>query len=54
MTISGGHTQIVKVNSPLEMKILGETQDDAVGEAFDKMAKIMKVHDYLDSLTPYR
>ena len=41
LTISGGHTQIVKVNSYTEMEILGETIDDAVGEAFDKGAKLM-------------
>lgn len=41
MTISGGHTQIVKVNSFTEMEILGETTDDAVGEAYDKTAKIL-------------
>ncbi|MEG1266761.1 MAG: tRNA (adenosine(37)-N6)-threonylcarbamoyltransferase complex transferase subunit TsaD [Myroides sp.] len=41
MTISGGHTQIVKVNSFLDMEILGETTDDAVGEAYDKTAKIL-------------
>jgi N6-L-threonylcarbamoyladenine synthase len=41
LTISGGHTQIVKVKNPLEMKILGETLDDAVGEAYDKSAKIL-------------
>lgn len=41
LTVSGGHTQIVRVNSPYEMKILGETLDDAAGEAFDKAAKIM-------------
>ncbi|CEN36056.1 tRNA (adenosine(37)-N6)-threonylcarbamoyltransferase complex transferase subunit TsaD [Capnocytophaga cynodegmi] len=41
MTISGGHTQIVKVNNFFSMKILGETLDDAVGEAFDKTAKIL-------------
>ncbi len=41
LTVSGGHTQIVKVNSPLKMEVVGETQDDAVGEAFDKGAKIM-------------
>ncbi len=41
MTISGGHTQIVKVNDYFQMKILGETLDDAVGEAFDKSAKLM-------------
>lgn len=41
LTISGGHTQIVQVNSFFDLKILGETTDDAVGEAFDKSAKIM-------------
>jgi len=41
LTISGGHTQIVKVNDFFDMEILGETLDDAVGEAFDKSAKIM-------------
>ncbi len=41
LTVSGGHTQIVKVNAPLEMEIIGETLDDAVGEAFDKGAKII-------------
>jgi N6-L-threonylcarbamoyladenine synthase len=41
MTISGGHTQIVKVNGFFDMEIIGETTDDAVGEAFDKSAKIL-------------
>lgn len=41
LTVSGGHTQIVLVRSALEMEIIGETQDDAVGEAFDKSAKIL-------------
>ncbi len=41
LTISGGHTQIVKVNDYLDMEILGETLDDAVGEAYDKSAKIL-------------
>lgn len=41
MTISGGHTQIIKVNSFFNMEIIGETTDDAVGEAFDKSAKIL-------------
>jgi N6-L-threonylcarbamoyladenine synthase len=41
LTISGGHTQIVQVNNHFDFKILGETLDDAVGEAFDKSAKIM-------------
>ncbi|MEL7146230.1 MAG: tRNA (adenosine(37)-N6)-threonylcarbamoyltransferase complex transferase subunit TsaD, partial [Bacteroidota bacterium] len=37
----GGHTQIVRVDSPLSMEVIGSTRDDAVGEAFDKCAKIM-------------
>lgn len=41
LTISGGHTQIVKVTSYFDMEVLGETIDDAVGEAFDKSAKIL-------------
>lgn len=41
MTISGGHTQIVKVNSYFDMDVIGETIDDAVGEAFDKSGKIL-------------
>lgn len=41
LTISGGHTQIILVNDYLDMEVIGETQDDAVGEAFDKAAKIM-------------
>jgi N6-L-threonylcarbamoyladenine synthase len=41
LTVSGGHTQIVKVASPLDMEIIGETRDDAVGEAFDKTAKLL-------------
>lgn len=41
LTISGGHTQLVKVNDYFDMEILGETIDDAVGEAFDKSAKLM-------------
>lgn len=41
MTISGGHTQIVKVNSFFDMEVIGETTDDAVGEAYDKSAKIL-------------
>lgn len=43
LTVSGGHTQIVKVKSHLEMEVLGETLDDAAGEAFDKAAKMMKI-----------
>lgn len=41
MTISGGHTQIVRVNDYFDMEVIGETTDDAVGEAFDKSAKIL-------------
>jgi N6-L-threonylcarbamoyladenine synthase len=41
LTVSGGHTQIVLVRDYLEMEVIGQTQDDAVGEAFDKAAKIM-------------
>lgn len=41
LTISGGHTQIVQVNSFFNLQILGETTDDAVGEAFDKTAKTL-------------
>ncbi len=41
LTISGGHTQIVKVTDYFEMEVLGETIDDAVGEAFDKAGKIL-------------
>ena len=41
LTISGGHTQIVKVSGFFDMEIIGQTTDDAVGEAFDKSAKIL-------------
>jgi N6-L-threonylcarbamoyladenine synthase len=41
LTVSGGHTQIVLCESPLKMKVLGETIDDAAGEAFDKSAKLL-------------
>ena len=41
LLVSGGHTQIIQVDSPLKTKILGTTIDDAAGEAFDKCAKIM-------------
>ena len=41
LTISGGHTQIVKVNDYFVLQILGQTLDDAVGEAFDKSAKLL-------------
>jgi N6-L-threonylcarbamoyladenine synthase len=41
VTVSGGHTQLVKVNSHFEMELLGTTLDDAIGEAFDKCGKQM-------------
>lgn len=41
LTVSGGHTQIVLIKDHAIMEILGETQDDAVGEAFDKTAKLL-------------
>jgi N6-L-threonylcarbamoyladenine synthase len=41
LTVSGGHTQLVLVKSHLEMEVIGETLDDAVGEAFDKTAKLI-------------
>lgn len=41
LTVSGGHTQIVLCESPTAMKVIGETIDDAAGEAFDKSAKLL-------------
>lgn len=41
LTVSGGHTQIVRCESPSNMKVIGETIDDAAGEAFDKSAKLL-------------
>lgn len=41
LTVSGGHTQIVLVRDYLDMEIIGQTEDDAVGEAFDKTAKLL-------------
>ena len=41
LTISGGHTQIVRVTDYFDMEVLGESLDDAVGEAFDKSAKLL-------------
>ena len=41
LTVSGGHTQIVLAESPNKMKVIGETLDDAAGEAFDKSAKLL-------------
>ena len=43
LTVSGGHTQIVQCDSPSQMKIIGETIDDAAGEAFDKTAKLLQL-----------
>lgn len=41
LTVSGGHTQIVLCKSPLDLEVIGETIDDAAGEAFDKCAKLL-------------
>ncbi|MBN8667542.1 MAG: tRNA (adenosine(37)-N6)-threonylcarbamoyltransferase complex transferase subunit TsaD [Chitinophagales bacterium] len=41
LTVSGGHTQIVRCDSPTSMQVIGETIDDAAGEAFDKSAKLI-------------
>ncbi|WP_113925505.1 tRNA (adenosine(37)-N6)-threonylcarbamoyltransferase complex transferase subunit TsaD [Cognataquiflexum aquatile] len=41
LTVSGGHTQLVLVRDYLDMEVIGETTDDAVGEAFDKTAKLL-------------
>ncbi len=41
LLVSGGHSQIVRVDSPLKFEIIGSTIDDAAGEAFDKCAKVM-------------
>lgn len=41
LTVSGGHTQIVMARSPLDLEVIGETIDDAAGEAFDKSAKLL-------------
>ena len=43
LTVSGGHTQLVLVKKPLEYEVLGETIDDAAGEAFDKVAKMLEI-----------
>ncbi len=43
LTVSGGHTQLVLVRKPFEYEILGETIDDAAGEAFDKVAKMLGI-----------
>ena len=62
LTVSGGHTQIVKVNSAIDMVVLGSTIDDAVGEAFDKGAKLLgfpypggpKIDEYAASGNPQK
>jgi N6-L-threonylcarbamoyladenine synthase len=41
LTVSGGHTQLVQVHSPIDMRVVGETIDDAAGEALDKAAKVL-------------
>lgn len=41
LTVSGGHTQIVQANSPYDLQVIGQTIDDAAGEAFDKSAKLL-------------
>lgn len=41
LTVSGGHTQLVYVKSPFEQEIIGQTRDDAAGEAFDKIGKLL-------------
>lgn len=41
LTVSGGHTQIVRCNGPTQLQVIGETMDDAAGEAFDKTAKML-------------
>lgn len=43
LTISGGHTQIVKVSDFFKMEVIGETLDDAVGEAYDKCGKMLNL-----------
>lgn len=42
LVISGGHTHLVKVKSYTDMEILGKTRDDAVGEVFDKIARVLR------------
>ncbi|MDE3234811.1 MAG: tRNA (adenosine(37)-N6)-threonylcarbamoyltransferase complex transferase subunit TsaD [Bacteroidota bacterium] len=43
LTVSGGHTQIVLAKAPLVLEVIGETIDDAAGEAFDKTAKLLRL-----------
>ncbi len=41
LIISGGHTHLVKIKDYIKFEILGRTKDDAIGEAFDKVARVM-------------
>jgi N6-L-threonylcarbamoyladenine synthase len=41
LLVSGGHSQLVEVHSPVELRIIGKTRDDAAGEAFDKTARLL-------------
>ncbi|HEY0396015.1 MAG TPA: tRNA (adenosine(37)-N6)-threonylcarbamoyltransferase complex transferase subunit TsaD [Candidatus Elarobacter sp.] len=41
LLVSGGHSQLVEVRSPVELRIIGKTRDDAAGEAFDKTARLL-------------
>ncbi|MDP2685218.1 MAG: tRNA (adenosine(37)-N6)-threonylcarbamoyltransferase complex transferase subunit TsaD [bacterium] len=43
LTVSGGHTELVLINQHSEYKLIGRTRDDAAGEAFDKVAKLLKL-----------
>ena len=43
LTVSGGHTQLVRIDSPYDMQVIGTTIDDAAGEAFDKAAKMLGI-----------
>lgn len=43
MVISGGHTHLVKINDYTKFEVLGRTKDDAIGEAFDKVARVMEL-----------
>jgi len=43
LVVSGGHTQLVLLNAALEYTIIGDTQDDAIGEAYDKVARLLKL-----------
>jgi N6-L-threonylcarbamoyladenine synthase len=62
LTVSGGHTQIVRCDAPLHLTVLGETRDDAAGEAYDKSAKLLGlpypggplIDKYASSGDPYR